>query len=313
MTDRWRNLLSERSALLPFQLESSDLLWRDAPGGLDQPGRHSANRHCGLFAASDGWIAINLARPDDVELVPALTGCSGEPWGCLVEAAAKSRSGAFLSRALELQLPTAALGEALPARLVQAPARKTRLRVLDLSVLWAGPLCAGLLGRAGAEVRRVENRARPDPTPTHSPRLDQWLNGGKMRLSLDLSTLEGRQHLREEIDQADVVVASARAGACAGLGLHNALLHGRPNLIWVAITAHGWAANRVGFGDDCAVAGGLVRWADGEPRFMGDALADPLTGLEAALAVLVASAEGRSGLLDLSMAGIAAAYMEASA
>lgn len=55
-------------------------------------------------------------------------------------------------------------------------------------------------------------------------------------------------------------------------------------LVWAAITAHGWAEDRVGFGDDCAAAGGLASWVDGEQRLVGDALADPLTGLEGALA-----------------------------
>ena len=75
----------------------------------------------------------------------------------------------------------------------------------------------------------------------------------------------------------------------------------------MAITAHGFAgpgATRVGFGDDCAAAGGLVRWEDGAPRFLGDALADPLTGLEAALAVLA----GQRGLVDMAMARVAAHY-----
>ena len=75
----------------------------------------------------------------------------------------------------------------------------------------------------------------------------------------------------------------------------------------MAITAHGFTgpgALRVGFGDDCAAAGGLVDWQGDEPRFRGDALADPLTGLEAALAVLA----GRTGLIDMAMARIAAAY-----
>ena len=81
-----------------------------------------------------------------------------------------------------------------------------------------------------------------------------------------------------------------------------------PSLIWAAITAHGWhgpGAQRVGFGDDCAVAGRLVDWQDGAPQFMGDALADPLTGVEAALAVCGAQ---DGGLIDLAMAQIAAGY-----
>ena len=103
-----------------------------------------------------------------------------------------------------------------------------------------------------------------------------------------------------------MLVTSARPAALARLGLDPAHF---PHLTWAAITAHGFAgpgALRVGFGDDCAVAGGLLRWQDGEPRFLGDALADPLTGLEAARAVLA----GQRGLIDLAMARVAAAYAE---
>ena len=82
-----------------------------------------------------------------------------------------------------------------------------------------------------------------------------------------------------------------------------------PHLAWVTITAHGFTgegAGRVGFGDDCAVAGGLVRWEAGKPRFLGDALADPLTGLDAATRVLA----GERGLIDMAMARVAAAWAE---
>jgi crotonobetainyl-CoA:carnitine CoA-transferase CaiB-like acyl-CoA transferase len=176
--------------------------------------------------------------------------------------------------------------------------------VIDLSALWAGPLCAGLLAQAGSEVVRIESLGRPDPTPDASPRLDAFLNGDKARLPLDLRSEAGRTRLRAEIDQADVLVTSARPAALAQLGLTPQRLS---HLTWVAITAHGFtgaAADRVGFGDDCAAAGGLLDQELGEPRFLGDALADPLTGLEAALAVLA----GQRGLIDMAMARVAAAY-----
>jgi crotonobetainyl-CoA:carnitine CoA-transferase CaiB-like acyl-CoA transferase len=84
-----------------------------------------------------------------------------------------------------------------------------------------------------------------------------------------------------------------------------------PSLVWVAITGYGWtgaAGMRVGFGDDTAAAGGLVRWTQkGEPRFAGDALSDPVTGLAAALGALQALAGGGGVLVDAAMASAAAA------
>ena len=302
--------LEQRLRLLPFAVSARQLLERDAPGGLGQPGVVSANRHCRLIAARDGWVALNLARPDDVELIPALTGREGPLWVSLAECAREQGAAEFVARATEFQLPVARVGEAEPAvrAAAAAAARSRSFRLLDLSALWAGPLCAGLLARAGAEVVRVESVRRPDPTSAVSPRLDRWLNGSKRRIVLDLATTDGRERLREEIARCDVLVTSARPAALGRLGLDLEALAARPGLVWAAITAHGWDADRVGFGDDCAAAGGLVRWVDGEPRFVGDALADPLTGLESALAVMAARAEGRSGRIDLAMARVAATY-----
>ena len=63
----------------------------------------------------------------------------------------------------------------------------------------------------------------------------------------------------------------------------------RPGRVWLRITGYGTdagSAERVAFGDDAAVAGGLVGYDGAGPVFVGDAIADPLTGLEAAAAVV---------------------------
>jgi CoA-transferase family III len=302
MIERLHDILAKR--LDGLGVSPQELLVRDAPGGLDYPGRISANRHCRLLPARDGWVALNLAREEDRELVPALTGRDGEPWAALERLVAGLAAGVFCERAAELQLPVAVLGESAPQTLAQIGPIKVPGKVIDLSALWAGPLCAGLLVRAGAQVMRIESLGRPDPTAQSSPRLDAWINVGKTRLALDLRTESGKDALHALVAGADVLVTSARPAALARLGLAPEVF---PNLTWVAITAHGFAgagASRVGFGDDCAVAGGLVDRAGGEPRFLGDALADPLTGLEAARAVLA----GQRGLIDMAMARVAASY-----
>jgi crotonobetainyl-CoA:carnitine CoA-transferase CaiB-like acyl-CoA transferase len=85
-----------------------------------------------------------------------------------------------------------------------------------------------------------------------------------------------------------------------------------PGKVWVSITGYGRddnAAERVAFGDDAAVAGGLVAWdASGAPVFCGDALADPLTGLCAAAGVAGALARGGGVLLDVAMADVSACF-----
>jgi crotonobetainyl-CoA:carnitine CoA-transferase CaiB-like acyl-CoA transferase len=89
------------------------------------------------------------------------------------------------------------------------------------------------------------------------------------------------------------------------------MIAANPGLTWVAVTGYGSTgsmADRVAFGDDAAAAGGLLRWTrSGAPAFAGDALADPITGLAAAVAALEAVREGGGILVDASMAHCAAA------
>lgn len=302
MNAQLTDFIAERAE--PLGLSAAELLWRDAPGGLDTPGWISANGSCRLLEANDGWIALNLARSDDWDVVPALTGREDPSWDTLAQVARESSASDFRDRAVELQMPVAVMGEAKAQPLPAIGADLVPGKVVDLSALWAGPLCAGLLARAGAEVVRIENIARTDPTLTASPQLDARINGGKQRLALDLRTPAGREALAALLLDADVLVTSARPAALQRLGLTPLLF---PHLTWVAITAYGFAgqqAQRVGFGDDCAVAGGLVNCQRGKPHFLGDALADPLTGLEAALAVLA----GQRGVIDMALARVAAAY-----
>ncbi|MCW1383655.1 CoA transferase [Novosphingobium sp. KCTC 2891] len=302
MIARLHAFLRDRAA--SFGLPVMDLLERDAPTGLGAPGIASANRACRLLRARDGWLALNLARPDDLELVPALTQGEGEDWDAIVHHVAHCGVTDVHARAIELQIPVALPGEAAAQPLARTGGKDVPRKVIDMSALWAGPLCAGLLARAGAEVLRIDSIGRPDPTPQSSPLLHARLDAGKAHRALDLRLPADRARLLDLVAQADVLVTSGRPAALARLGLEPARF---PHLRWVAITAHGFTgpgAVRVGFGDDCAVAGGLLDRTGETPRFMGDALADPLTGLEAALAVL----SGQGGLIDMAMARVAAAY-----
>ncbi|MDE2570844.1 MAG: CoA transferase [Sphingomonadales bacterium] len=307
MIERLHRILERR--LDGFGLSPRELLVRDAPGGLQRPGLVSANGHCRLQQTSDGWVAINLARSEDIELIPALTGGKGETWDALTRFALAHDAISIRDRAIELQLPVAIPGESAAYVLDEAAPGTAPRRVVDLSALWAGPLCAGLLARVGASVVRIESIGRPDPTPRVSPELDARINGEKTTLALDLREAGDRDRLYDEISKADVLVTSARAAALARLGLAPDKFS---RLTWVAITAHGFSgagAHRVGFGDDCAIAGGLMGGSLAQPRFVGNALADPLTGLEAARAVLA----GRCGVIDMAMARVAAGYAQAVA
>lgn len=289
-------------------------LARDDDLDLAKPGLWSPNRHCRLVRCTDGWMAVSLARDGDRDMVPAWTGAGFDDdlWDAIVRVAEERSVRAMVRAGVELHLPVARVGEASPLQVsVPKTGGATSGPVIDLSALWAGPYCGALLAEAGHEVVKVESAERPDPTWRNLPRLDSRLNGAKRRVRIDLDSAE----LLAMIASARVLITSARPHALARLGLDEARLFAlNPGLLWVAITAHGWsgdAAMRVGFGDDCAVAGGLVRWEEDEPRFMGDALADPLTGMMAATLALEALAERRCGLIDVSLARTAACFAQA--
>lgn len=301
--------LGSRVAIDPVELLQRDI-------ELQIPTRWSSNRHCQLVETADGWIAVNLAREDDRASVAAWLECDTglEPWDAIAGLAPDRTSADLIARAVLLGLPVALVNEtAAPEGQARAAARAVPIclrdmSVIDLSALWAGPLCGGLLAGAGMAVTKVEDPARPDPTREATPGHDRRLNGGKQRVSMMLSD----QKLLEIISKADILITSARPHALARLGLTPEALFGRhPGLVWVAITAHGFygpPAMRVGFGDDCAVAGGLVGWDKDGPRFLGDALADPLTGLSAAHRALRHVAEARSGIIDVALAPTAADF-----
>jgi crotonobetainyl-CoA:carnitine CoA-transferase CaiB-like acyl-CoA transferase len=144
-------------------------------------------------------------------------------------------------------------------------------------------------------VVKVEDPGRPDGLRMGAPALYERLNGGKRRLLLSLPDAV------RLMSQADVVITSGRPRVWDHLGL--------PPLpgTWVRITGYGSSGpwrERVAFGDDAAVAGGLVR-SGPSPAFVGDAIADPLTGIVAAGAALAGLADGGGRVVDVAMREVA--------
>ncbi len=326
---------------------------RAALGNLTRRGRVSCGGSTRLVRTADSWLAVSLARPDDVSALEAWLGADvppEDPWPAVERIAGESDAAALDERAALLGLPIAALSSVGPpasapfglpigaACLHEAagPARPLEgARVLDLSSLWAGPLCGQLLAAAGAEVVKVESLARPDGARRGPAAFFDLMNGLKLSVALDLTTPEGQCDLRRLVDAADVVIESARPRGLEQMGIVAAEVLGRPagpragSKVWASITSHGRGpgrAERVGFGDVAAVAGGLVAGdpaggpvaggpvagdgvaGDGDaPCFLADAVTDPLAGLVAAAAVLEALAAGGRWLLDVALAPLAAA------
>jgi hypothetical protein len=289
--------------------------------GLHRAGRVSAGGATRLLRGADGWCAITLSRPADTDSVPAILGTAEitDPWAALEDAVRQRPVKELADRAQLLGVPAAALPPTAPGgtpwrtRRIAAPIGRARLagaRVVDLSSMWAGPLCAHLLGRAGARVVKVESVSRPDGARRGDPRFFEWLHAGQQNLTLDFHTPDGRARLAGLLDSADVVIEASRPRALAQLGLAPDGRAHRDGQVWLSITGYGQdEPDRVAFGDDAAVAGGLVGWDDRrEPVFCADAAADPLAGICAALAVTSAVLGGGGQLIDLSMRATAAAF-----
>jgi hypothetical protein len=315
--------LTELAALTRANLPSAATLLgeRAALNGLAVPGRTSAGGGCRIYDALDGPLALNLSRPSDLELLPALVGEAFDP-ADLAKRIAALPVGALLERGRVLGLALAGFDEvpASPAveQVVVGGRRqpKSKPLVVDLSALWAGPLAAQLLQRGGAEVIKVESVNRPDSLRHGDPAQFASLNRGKAELSLDLRSNAGQAALLALIARADVVIEAARPRALRQLGIDAAaLVRAQPGLVWITLTGHGLrgeAANWIGFGDDAGIAGGLgraLREATGAVGFVGDALADPLSGIVAALTAAKALQAGQGGRWAVAMSGVVAAAM----
>jgi crotonobetainyl-CoA:carnitine CoA-transferase CaiB-like acyl-CoA transferase len=188
--------------------------------------------------------------------------------------------------------------------------------VVDLSALWAGPLCGHLLTQAGARVVKVESTRRPDGARFGPRAFYDLMHAGQEAVAFDFSTAEGRALLARLIAAADIVVEGSRPRALEQLGINvDDALKANPALVWVSLTAygrHGSSGDRVGFGDDTAAAGGLVaRDRLGVPVFVGDAIADPIAGLVAAAGAFAAWAVGGGVLVDVALSGAAAFIADA--
>jgi len=318
---------------LPVDLDGPALLGeRAALLGLRRRGTVAPGGACRLLETADGWLAATLARPDDAALVPAWLGVEPgpDPWPAVAAALRGRAAEEAVARARLLGLAAALAGPlaALPPpphRVAARGPRRARAagaapRVLDLASLWAGPLCAHLLGLAGACVVKVESASRPDGARAGSAAFFDLLNAGKASVVLDLAAPAGRDALRRLALASDVVVESARPRALRQLGIDaEALVAERPGLVWVAISGHGRrepGAAWIGYGDDAGVAAGLAR-ATGEPGraplFCGDAIADPLAGVHAAVSALEAWRAGEAVLLDVALRDVAAAAAGAPA
>lgn len=297
---------------------------RAAIAGLYRNGTVSPGGGCRVLAGADGWFAVSLARATDWADVPAwLEDERVGSWETIAASVASRRVEPLVERARLLGLaacvstPPSKAGRpwyvstrcgapALPERRPGPP------RVVDLSSLWAGPLCSHLLQMLGAQVIKVESRRRPDGARNGPSAFYDLLNSGKRSVALAFDGNDtGRLH--ELLDWADIVIEASRPRALRQLGvIAEECIARRSGLTWVSLTGYGRdepEGNWTAFGDDAGVAAGLsalMLQVSGLPLICGDAIADPLAGVHAALAAVAGLQGGGGWLLSIPLRDVVA-------
>ncbi|NYT23867.1 CoA transferase [Alcaligenaceae bacterium] len=120
------------------------------------------------------------------------------------------------------------------------------IKVLDLSKVIAGPLCAQYLGELGADVIKVEAPGTGDDTRLWQPQ-DQGIsatflsvNHNKRSLTLDLKNPQALTVVRRLAAQADIVLQGFGGGAAERLGVdYESLRKLNERLIYCEISGYG--------------------------------------------------------------------------
>jgi crotonobetainyl-CoA:carnitine CoA-transferase CaiB-like acyl-CoA transferase len=174
------------------------------------------------------------------------------------------------------------------------------VRVLDISTVYAAPITAMMLGDFGADVLKVEHPAG-DPARSHGASKDGhglwWkvISRNKRCVTLNLSTTQGQQMLRDLVVDADVLVENFRPGVLENWGLGpDRLRELNPGLIVLRVTGFGQTgpyATRRAFGTLAEAMSGFAQQTGAEtgpPTLPPFGLADGVAGITGAFAVMTA-------------------------
>ncbi len=218
-------------------------------------------------------------------------------------------------------------GRAVPpeAGPVSGPGPLAGLRVLDLSMGWAGPLATRNLADLGADVIKVESCRHvdwwrgfdapdlSDPPPYEMRPSFLMVNRHKRGITLDLKSADGVALLKRLAAVSDVMVENYAPGVLDKLGVGTRQLAGEvPGLVALAMGAFGnsgpWRGFRA-YGSTVEQASGLPfvnGQPDDPPTMQHVAYGDPVAGLYGAVAALAGvygrgatPVPGQSTLIDL--------------
>ena len=177
------------------------------------------------------------------------------------------------------------------------------IRVLDLGRYQAGPRCALMFARMGAEVIKVES-VRGDESRANGPRVRgqsaYWVqyNSGKKSLAINLRTEKGKEVLRDLVKVSDIFLQNFRPGTIDVMGFgYEKLRELNPKIIMINVSAYGqYGPNRdkVGFDPIGQAMGGLMSltgYGDLPPIKTYFPLIDRITALHACIGALAALRE----------------------
>lgn len=212
---------------------------------------------------------------------------------------------------------------------MSVPARRPLdgIKVVSLEIQVAGPYCTMMLADQGADVVKVERPGDGDTARAGAPIVSNEagetqsgyflrFNRNKRSITIDLKHEDGREAFRRLVGDADVLVENFRPGLLGEMGLgYEELSAVNPRLIHASITGFGSLAEFCGpFNGrpayDIVAQGmsGLMHTcgqAGGPPTWLGVALGDIVSGMNAAYSILLAVIDrartGRGCYLDISM------------
>jgi crotonobetainyl-CoA:carnitine CoA-transferase CaiB-like acyl-CoA transferase len=181
------------------------------------------------------------------------------------------------------------------------------IRIADLTAVWAGPYATRLLGDLGAEVIKVESPRNPDllralgfaapdtERPWNRAAYFNHNNRNKLGCTIDLAKPRGKAVFLDLVKRCDVVIENYRAEVMGNLGLDfDTLRSAREDIILVSMPGHGKNGPErdfVAYGTNVEQLAGLVSlsgYIDGPPQKSGISYGDPVAGIAAAGAVLLA-------------------------
>src|SRR5947208_14485689 len=201
-----------------------------------------------------------------------------------------------------------------------------RIRVIDLGGQQAGPRCAQVLARLGAEVIKIE-RLGGEETRYHAPWVRKqsayWVqyNSGKKSVSMDLRREDAKTALRKLIKVSDVLVQNFRPGTIEEMGFgYDTLKALNPRIIMVNVSAYGQFGpyrDQIGYDPIGQTMSGIamVTGEEGLPPIRaGVPIIDRTTALHGAIGTLAALLErnisGQGQRIDVCLADSGYSFTE---